>query len=299
MFDILALGSRVTIAATIFGVLLIMGGLLYLTARGELRGKRKARIPAAMRPGSTDEALERTVLERYLIVGTVTALAMAVWLPAYWLREPKRLDAKRAAFIEREVTEGEMLYKNYCSTCHGLNLEGSPRTVKLADEQVTVAEPPLRYIYARYDAAGRSKEEIDQILLDAISKGRPGTVMPTWSLAYGGSLNPAQIENLILFIQSAQDTEFPVPEKGATGAEIFAANCATCHGVDADGVGGVGPNLRVALSRMSETELRETIFNGRMRGEHPTQGYSMPSWAILGDDAIDALFDFIVSIQEG
>ena len=63
--------------------------------------------------------------------------------------------------------------------------------------------------------------------------------------------------------------------------------------------GGVGPNLQVALSRMSKTELLDTIRNGRMRGEHPTQGYSMPAWAALGDDAIDVLFDFIVSIQEG
>jgi len=296
--EFMAFASRVTIAYSIAGVLIVLGGLLYATARGELKGSRKARIPAALRPAPNDETLERRVLERYLIVGAVTTMAMAVWLPAYWLREPTRLDNKRAAFIERERAEGEALYTSLCSSCHGANLEGSPREVTLSGEQVRVDEPPLRYIYSRYEAAGRSEEEINQLMLDAISKGRPGTVMPTWSLAYGGSLNSAQIENIIVFIQSAQDT-FPAPAKGATGAQLFAANCAGCHGVEADGVGGVGPNLQVALSRMSEAELLDTIRNGRMRGEHPTQGYSMPAWAALGDDAIDALFDFIVNIQEG
>jgi mono/diheme cytochrome c family protein len=298
MFEILAFESRATIAYTIAGVVLLLGGLLYLSARGEIKGRRKARVPAALRPGQSDEALERRVLERYLIVGAITTLAMAVWLPAYWLREPTRLDNKRAAFIERESAEGESLYLSLCATCHGEQMEGLPRSVTLAGEQVTVAEPPLRYIYSRYDAAGRSEQEIDQLLLDAISQGRPGTVMPTWSMAYGGSLNSAQIENLIIYIQSQQE-EFPKPERGATGAELFAANCATCHGPNADGEGGVGPNLRVALSRMSPEAIRETLLNGRIRSEHATFGYSMPSWAVLGEDAIDALLDFIVSIQEG
>lgn len=294
----LAFASRSTIALTIFGVLLVLGGLLYLSARGELKGRRTARIPAAMRPGSSDEALERKVLERYLIVGAVTTLAMAIWLPAYWLREPTRLEGKRVAFEQREVAEGEDLYQSLCSSCHGEALEGMPRQVPLGDEQVTVAEPPLRYIYTRYDAAGRSEEEIYRILHDAISKGRPGTVMPTWSLAYGGSLNSAQIENIILYIRE-QQVEFPAPEENATGEELFAAYCAECHGVDADGEGGVGPNLRVALARLNEGEIRDILLNGRMRSDNPTHGYSMPAWAMLGEDAIDSLFDFIVSIQEG
>lgn len=298
MVPMFGLQSRVTIALTIFGVLLLLFGLLYLTARGELKGKRKARIPAALRPGASDEHLERRVLERYLIVGAITTLAMSIWIPAYWLREPTRLDSKRAAFVEREVAEGEDLYESLCSSCHGENMEGSPRQVFFGDEQVSVAEPPLRYIYSRYDAAGRSEDEVTEILRSAISKGRPGTVMPTWSLAYGGSLNSAQIDNIILFIQENQE-DFPAPEPGASGKELFAANCATCHGPRGDGEGGVGPNLRVASQRISQQEIREIIEVGRMRSENATHGYSMPAWAVLGEDAVDALIEFVMSIQEG
>jgi mono/diheme cytochrome c family protein len=292
--SLLALDGRVTMAASVFGVLIVLGGLLYISARGELKGKRKSRVPAALRPAPGDDVLERRTLERYLMVGAVTTLAMAVWLPAYWLREPTRLDNKRAFFLEQAVKEGEDLYQSLCSSCHGEQLEGTPRQITVDGESLQVAEPPLRYVYSRYLAAGRTEDEVNLLLLDAISKGRPGTVMPTWSLAYGGSLNSAQIDNVIEYIRTEQ-IDFPEAEAEATGAELFAANCALCHGTEADGVGGVGPNLRVAFQRLTRAEVRETIHTGRLN----TNRYSMPAWAALGDDALDALVGYLASIQEG
>lgn len=279
---------------TAFGLLVIIFGLLYLTARGELKGKRRAYIPAAMRPGASDEALEKRVLERYLIVGAVATMVMAIWLPGYWLREPTRLDNKRAAFEAAEVAEGEELYASLCAQCHGQDGEGLPRLVPLNGEQVNVAEPPLKYIWSRYRAAMRSDDEIYQLVYEAIAKGRPGTVMPTWLVAYGGSLNSAQVENVILYIQSIQD-EYPEPDADATGEELFDANCAICHGPGGSGEGGVGPNLRVALERLSLEELHEVLYTGRLN----TNRYSMPSWAVLGEDALDKLVNYVVGIQEG
>ena len=59
-----------------------------------------------MRPAPQDEELERRVLERYLSIGAIATLAMAIWIPVYWLREPARLEKKGAAFLEQDITEG-------------------------------------------------------------------------------------------------------------------------------------------------------------------------------------------------
>lgn len=289
----LALDSRTTMGLTVFGILAILGLLLYATARGELKGSRKALVPAAMRPAPGDEELERKVLERYLLIGAMATLIMAIWIPAYWLREPGRLERKAAAFLAGEVAEGEELFASLCASCHGADATGAPRTVTVDGEQVSVAEPPLAYIYSRYRAALKSDDEIRGLIYQAIAQGRPGTVMPTWLLEYGGSLNSAQVENLILYIESIQ-VDFPKPKKGATGAELFAANCALCHGPEGDGVGGVGPNLKVALERLNREQLHEVLFSGRLN----TNRYSMPSWAALGDDALNELVRFVVGIQE-
>ncbi|MFP5225766.1 MAG: c-type cytochrome [Actinomycetota bacterium] len=289
---ILALSSRTTIALTVAIVLLLIGGLLYVTARGEIKGKRKARIPAAMRPGSSDADLEKSVIERYLLVGALTALGIAIWMPLYWLKEPSRLAGKQQFFLEREVAEGQDLYLSLCSTCHGQEAQGSPRTVFIDGKQFQYAEPPLKYAYSRYRQAGRNEEDITQLLHDAIARGRPGTPMPTWSLAYGGPLNSAQVENIMLWLQSIQE-DFPKPDAGATGEQLFAANCAICHGKE--GQGAIGPNLQVAFDRLTREQVRTAIHEGRLNTNRP----SMPAWAGLGDRAIEKLIDFIASIQKG
>ncbi len=84
---------------------------------------------------------------------------------------------------------------------------------------------------------------------------------------------------------SAQASPSPEPE-GA--GELFAANCAVCHGKSREGVSGVGPPLtQQSLAELSDTEIRDTISGGR-----PTAG--MPSFkAALTGAEIDALLQFI------
>jgi hypothetical protein len=49
----------------------------------------------------------------------------------------------------------------------------------------------------------------------------------------------------------------------------------------------------VALQRLTRDELTMTIMHGRLNINRP----SMPSWAGLGDPAVEALVQFIESIQ--
>jgi cytochrome c oxidase cbb3-type subunit 3 len=147
----------------------------------------------------------------------------------------------------------------------------------------------LKYIYDRYTKGGRNTDDITQIIYDAINRGRPGTPMPTWGIAFGGPLNSRQVDTIVAFLQSIQQ---PFPEATSIdGAALFAANCAVCHGANAKG--GVGPNLTVELQRNTRDQVTTTIMDGRLNINRP----SMPAWAGLGQPAIEALVQFIESIQ--
>lgn len=295
-----AIDSRVITALMVLGGLAIFAVLLVATAAGDLRGRRKARVPIAFRPGPSDEELESKVLVRYLAWGSLSLIFIALWIPAYWLREPTRLANKALSISKNGIEEGRKEYENLCVSCHGKEAEGGLRTYPIGGIDRTYAEPPLKYMRARYKAAGRNDEEITQLIYDAINRGRaPGTPMPTWGLAFGGPLNSRQVETIVDWIDSIQE---PFPEETSTdGAAIFAANCAVCHNAPGDpelkpsiiGAGGVGPNLRVALNRLSREDLFKTIHEGRLNVNRP----SMPAWAPLGKPAIDALVEFIESIQ--
>jgi len=327
LFTPFAINSRVATALVVAGGIAIFGFLLIVSAAGELAGRRKAKVPVGFRPAPSDEELEGRVWERTLLYGALTTILVAVWLPVYWLREPTRLAEKKVKFSEFSIDEGRKLFAGdgsatnpvgFCARCHGPGGEGTIQQITIENGTTSVAEPPLKYIYSRYKAAGRSEDDITQVIYDAINHGRPGTLMPTWSLAFGGSMNSAQIDDLVAFIRSIQkvfpNQQFAPP--GQTGAQIFANNCAVCHGHigTQDPATGVypqmgtghsdtgtngaltltpGPNLTVALTRLSLDQLRTTIEHGRLN----TNRYSMPAWAALGKDAIDALVTFIQSIQ--
>ena len=79
-------------------------------------------------------------------------------------------------------------------------------------------------------------------------------------------------------------------------------NCAICHNAPGQAAsddskflakGGIGPNLTVEFQRLTLQQVHDTIFFGRLNTNRP----SMPSWAYLGDKAINALIAFLRSIQ--
>lgn len=283
---------------------------IFLIASAMSGRRRKSEIPWAIRPGPSDDELESKTLPRFLAVGSIFLLFLSVWLPGLWLREPTRIDLKEDQFLRESIHRGEIVYAEHappdargahfsanCARCHGPEGEGAIQPFK---EIFTYAEPPLKYLVSRYKAAGRNDEEIRQIMVDAIERGRPGTLMPTWGQSFGGPLNAQQIDDVVNFIYSIQE---PIPGAGnvpntaEAGAELFDANCAVCHmHKDKNGEmvwGGVGPDLRTVIQQIGAAEVLNTLHNGRINYNRP----SMPSWAYLGDSALNALVAFLQSLQ--
>lgn len=242
---------------------------IFLARSGRPGAPRRPRlgIPMAMRPAEPDEVLEGPRLERIQTWGLVTTLAIAVFIPAYWLPErdrqahfveqfdeqsrhrggiiyaaPPELDEEADAVTFKRIEEEIALGQN-CAFCHGGNGGGGPVPTgwvnPVTGEQVAYNAPPLNNVFQRWD---------EEVVRFTIERGRPGTPMPAWAVEYGGPMNEQAVSDVIAYIKSfPENNEAPdLPtevcasddldtDDCATGAEIFEVRCAVCHGPNGQG----------------------------------------------------------------
>lgn len=220
-------------------------------------------IPQALRPGQPDEQLEGPRLERIMVGGVLTTLALAIFVPAYWLPESSRQTSFQERFDEEALHRGKLIfaapptlpegapaseYKELeraislgmnCASCHGGEAGGgtAPRTDPETGEEVIFRAPPLNTVFHRWD---------EEIVKFTIERGRPGTPMPAWGVEFGGPMTEQMVHDVMAWLQSIQ---LPPPELAdacndpladdelscSSGKEIFEARCAVCHGEQGQG----------------------------------------------------------------
>ncbi|MDR3576803.1 MAG: c-type cytochrome [Anaerolineaceae bacterium] len=149
-----------------------------------------------------------------------------------------------------DPAEGVAIYMLHCSQCHGVNGEGG---VGL----------PLRNS-AFVKAGGQS-------IIDTISNGRPGSVMPGWALASGGPLTPVEISDVIAFINTLQNvsplpsaTPQPVPPTDTPEP----ANAPTAEPAEPSNSGGPG----AAASLVGDPDRGKPLFGQYCAACHGAQG---------------------------
>ena len=126
------------------------------------------------------------------------------------------------------------------------------------------------------------------LIRETIADGVPGSLMPAWSKAKGGPLSDQDIDDIVAYIETWLASPIPLPTlrpapvptalppegiKGdpVAGAQIYAVNCAMCHGKA--GEGRVGATLARNWPAIAVDEfLRETIARG-------VEGTLMPAWS--------------------
>ena len=116
--------------------------------------------------------------------------------------------------VQAEAIDAQVLYKDYCSVCHGDNGDGNSHA-----KQGLV--PPPRDFTSPSSAVELTRPRI----IHAIRDGVPGTAMTGWKTR----LNDDQIEALADLIR----TDFMLPsttETATEGSQIYAAYCSVCHG---------------------------------------------------------------------
>lgn len=246
---------------------------------------------------------------RHLAIATIATVLVIALLAVVFFNEQVRMQEETEAQQGQLIARGAHLYDDYCAGCHGKRGEGIPGIY-----------PPLNV-----DDLWAGREDLafygtlhDYISLN-ISAGHPSQKMPSWADEYGGPLRNDQIEDLTQFVlnwmgpqpegvrpEVAAPARTPTPAEGPTpaepsgpvaagnavkGAEIFAANCSTCHGQDAGG-GPLGPTLISAeVAAQDDGVYRDAITNGRA-------GTAMPAWgSILSPQDIEDVITFVRSKQ--
>jgi cbb3-type cytochrome c oxidase subunit III len=301
-------GGSATVPIVILMVALVGFALAYfVVGPGRRTGpSRHTDIPLAMRPYHSDEELESTGLERAMSWGVALAVFASLFLPLYWLIEPIRINNAVDDFYEQDVAAGRAQYQNACAACHGVNLEGGSAPHPDPDVTAPWPAPALDNIVARYQDS-EIVEDVENYIRLTLDYGRPGTPMQAFSTLSGGSLSDNQVDQLIAYILSVQTGEIPEATSyvGASGEDIFANECARCHGEQAEG--RVGPQLINVFERYGWTGeddasleearavMRHVLLNGRnVPGKAPMPAFDQT----LSADAIEAVIDHIESIQE-
>jgi mono/diheme cytochrome c family protein/rhodanese-related sulfurtransferase len=181
----------------------------------------------------------------------------------------------------QQVERGREIYGGMCAVCHGPNGEGYR-----ADQAPRIAHPDFLSAVT------------DQFLHRAIAHGRPGTTMSAWSSERGGPLSKADVDALVALLRSWDHSaatrldERPITGNAARGAEVYAEECARCHGER--GVGG--PNIHIGnpqfLTGATNGFLRYAIRKGR-------SGTTMPGFEdSIGNDRIEDVVALLRTFQQ-
>lgn len=169
-------------------------------------------------------------------------------------------EAQSRPLSERDAEAAAENYARYCALCHGADREG------YANDHA----PSLRS--SSLMAPGN-----DLFLFRSIAYGRPGTPMAAYREESGGPMSNREINRLVkwLYEQVGTDPRYDengdnaripydrIPGDAALGADVYARECASCHG--ANGEGGTGTQLanQVFLIFASDRLIKRTIENGR------------------------------------
>lgn len=169
-----------------------------------------------------------------------------------------RTDPALLAFVNETA---HALFGDNCSVCHGTKADGGPGFPSLIDDA---------WLW------GGDADTIMETLRVGINSPHPDTRYAQM-LAFGreGVLSRDEIRSVVSYVQSLSGIGEgdAAPDQLAAGAEMFADNCASCHGESGEGITDLGaPNLTDAfwIYGGDSASLFQTIWGGR-------QGW-MPAW---------------------
>jgi len=164
---------------------------------------------------------------------------------------------------------GQRMFLNYCAQCHASDARGGRGFPNLADKDWLYGGTP-------------------EAIVATITNGRSG-VMPPWPQL--GAEGISHVTHYVL--QMAGRTHDGM--KATQGKELYAANCAACHGADGKGNPALGaPNLTddIWLYGGGESTIVETITKGR-NGQ-------MPPWGeFLGPNKTHLLAAYVYGLSQG
>jgi cytochrome c oxidase cbb3-type subunit 3 len=194
-------------------------------------------------------------------------------------RLPGRPTSADIELKPEKVHDFGRLFQQNCSGCHGENGKGNG---------AFALNNPIYFSIAD-----------DSVIRRVTSLGVPGTMMPAFSKAAGGTLTGEQIEILVSGMRARWSNPAPLddsppaysPRDGgnaAEGANVYSNYCSSCHGTGGNG-GGRGSAITDGsyLALVSDQELRTTIIAGRPDLKQPDWRSYVPGRPITGQEVTD------------
>jgi cytochrome c oxidase cbb3-type subunit 3 len=154
---------------------------------------------------------------------------------------------------------GRMMFGDNCAVCHGVNGQGGPGFPDLTDQA---------WLW------GGDPDTVAETVRVGINAGHPETRI-SQMMAFGrdGILDRESILNVVAYVRSLSQSAAIEVERLDPGRQVFAENCAACHGENAEGDTEMGaPNLtdHSWLYGGDVQSVFMSVYHGR-------QG-QMPSW---------------------
>lgn len=174
------------------------------------------------------------------------------------LEQPSEEILNNPELMARVNGTAKSVFGDNCAGCHGQDAAGGPGFPSLIDDA---------WLW------GGDTETIMETLRVGINSTHPDTRFAQM-MAFGadGILERADVRNVVGYVQSLSGTSVS-DEVMETGGEIFADNCASCHGEDGTGVMDLGaPDLTddFWIYGGDAESIYRTVWSGR-------EGW-MPSW---------------------
>ncbi len=172
--------------------------------------------------------------------------------------------------------DGGALYQRYCALCHEADGTGYA-----ADNAPSLVSPSFL------------STATDEFLFDATAYGRPGTAMAAFGSDLGGPLEPDEIRAIVAWLRQKGPVEplaldpNPVTGDATLGSQVYAAECARCHGARGEGVEAVSLSNPRFLASANDAFVQHAIREGREGTEMMAYG------SLLAPDQIAALTAFI------
>ena len=190
------------------------------------------------------------------------------------------------------IAGGHAAFKDNCATCHGTGGEGAPGYPNLNDDD-WIWGGDIASIYQTIKYGIRMHDEAHD------------SVMP----AYDDMLNTEEIAAVTDYVIGLHNNGSTLDERRdqegvneelisvSLGAQIFAQQCATCHGVDGRGMREFGaPNLADAIWLKSEDGSKDAIMS---QIRNPKHGM-MPAWVDrLDENTLRQLTVYVHSLGGG
>jgi hypothetical protein len=221
------------IAIIALGALLVLVSVGALVLRNRARG-RAAEIPAAMRPGPSDAALETPLFLKLQGWGVLLVAFFVLWFPVTWLLEPGTNEAQEQELLDLAHERGALAVEPFseenqlgvgCVRCHGPELRGG-----IIQAGNGFAQPPnlTDICEGNLNGAHPAIATVDDIY-QVIEEGR--NAMPSWSIRYAGALTDQQINDIVVYLIDMSSENVPFenniclnPDAETRALELAAAN---------------------------------------------------------------------------